>query len=85
MVAVVKVHLDNTTVSDHETTELEVWINAHDSGEIEFIAVGSGAVLVHGSRPRHNAGVSAVEVRHSGYLTSDLDQALAAMRTARDA
>ena len=85
MVAVVKVHVDNTTVSDEEITELEVWVNANDSGEIEYIAVGRGAVLVHGPRPRHNAGVSAAQVRHSGCLTDDLDEALAAMRTTRDA
>jgi hypothetical protein len=78
----VEVYFD-AVVSQAERSEVERWVAANDSGEVEFIAIDDLWVGVYGRKSQF-VGVTGTAPRH-GSLADDLDAALGVMCAKRDA
>jgi hypothetical protein len=71
---------DDVTASEHD--EIEEWIRAADTHDVQTVVVGDHVVAVHGYR-RKPLALSGTAERH-GKLTIELTAALALMRRARE-
>ena len=65
----------HTVVTDEQRDEVEAWMEAHQSEDIDNIDIYPQFVSIHGRNVR-GADTTDTALRQ-GFLTADLDQALA--------
>jgi hypothetical protein len=78
--SLVDVRYDGTVTGD-ERAEVEAWIRAHQTEDIDHVTIGAGAVVIHSAHSRPNRVRSGVAIRYPGRLSAALDEALATLRS----
>jgi hypothetical protein len=76
----VDVRYDGTVTGD-ERAEVEAWMRAHRTDDIDHVTVGAGAVVIHSAHSRPNHARSGVAIRYPGRLSAALDEALATLQS----